>query len=156
MSFKEAVEEVLRKEGGGKVHKVKNDNGGLTKWGISQRAYPRLDIANLSKSEAIAIYKADYWDELRCDEIPDSVATELFTAGVNMGTRTVAKLIQKTVCVKVDGVVGNQTVRAINMMDDKIVVLAFNHLVVNRYREICNRSRSQKKFLLGWLNRVYG
>lgn len=46
-----------KNEGGGKIN---SDTGGKTKWGISQKAYPGLDIGNLSKADAIEIYKRDY------------------------------------------------------------------------------------------------
>ena len=56
-----------------------------TKFGISARAYPSLDIANLPLSEAHAIYRRDYWDKLKGDELPGPLALLAFDAAVNNG-----------------------------------------------------------------------
>lgn len=54
----ELLTHILKVEGGYVHHP--NDPGGETKFGISKRAYPDLDIANLTRDEARAIYKRDY------------------------------------------------------------------------------------------------
>jgi hypothetical protein len=65
-AFKYALNNTLTLEGG----LNKNDPvGGLTKYGISQRSYPKLDIANLTPADAAAIYKKDYWDKIGGDDI---------------------------------------------------------------------------------------
>ncbi len=56
-----------------------------TKFGISARAYPDLDIANLTLNEAYAIYRRDYWDKLKADELPGPLALLAFDAAVNNG-----------------------------------------------------------------------
>ncbi len=61
------------------------DPGGETKWGISKRAYPDLDIANLTLEEAKAIYQRDYWDLCGCDSYPWDRALCLFDCAVNQG-----------------------------------------------------------------------
>jgi hypothetical protein len=65
-AFKYALSNTLTLEGG----LNKNDPvGGLTKYGISQKSYPKLDIAKLTPADAAAIYKKDYWDKIGGDEI---------------------------------------------------------------------------------------
>ena len=59
--FNKAVEKVLKFEG--VLSNDKYDAGGLTKYGISKRMYPSLDIANLTQEQAVAIYKRDYWEK---------------------------------------------------------------------------------------------
>src|SRR5690606_2973445 len=59
--FLHAVEVVLEHEGG-YVHDP-HDPGGETKFGISKRQYPDLDIANLTREQAIEIYRRDWWDK---------------------------------------------------------------------------------------------
>ena len=56
-----------------------------TKFGISARAYPRLDIANLTLDGARAIYRRDYWDKLGADQLPGPLALLAFDAAVNNG-----------------------------------------------------------------------
>lgn len=71
MKFEEAVEFVLAYEGG--YVNDPNDPGGETNFGISKRAYPNVDIKNLTREDVIDIYRRDYWDRCRCGELPSGV-----------------------------------------------------------------------------------
>jgi lysozyme family protein len=62
-----------------------NDPGGETKWGISKRANPNVDIANLTKDGAKPIYKVKYWDPLNLDNEAYAIALLLFDTSVNQG-----------------------------------------------------------------------
>ena len=68
MKFDDAIGIVLKHEGG--YVNDKNDPGGETRYGISKRAYPDLDIKNLTISQATEIYKKDYWVKGKCDKVP--------------------------------------------------------------------------------------
>lgn len=83
-SFDAAFAIVLGEEGG-HVHDPA-DPGGETKFGISKRAYPLLDIASLTLDDAKAIYHTDYWDKHRCGEMPWQWALAVFDACVNQGS----------------------------------------------------------------------
>lgn len=61
------------------------DPGGETKFGISKRSYPNLDIANLSIEKAQAIYLTDYWLRAGCDKLRPPMALIVFDAAVNNG-----------------------------------------------------------------------
>lgn len=80
--FTAAVTTLLEVEGGYVDHP--SDPGGRTNWGISQRAYPNLDIRSLTRAEAISIYRRDYWNKIP-DTLPDDVRFFLFDASVNHG-----------------------------------------------------------------------
>ena len=84
-AFKFALNNTLGLEGGlNKDDKV----GGLTKYGISQKSYPKLDIAKLTPAEAKAIYKRDYWDKIGGDEIAakdPKLAALMFDTAVQHG-----------------------------------------------------------------------
>jgi hypothetical protein len=83
-NFEKAVEFTLQFEGeGGEASP--GDPGGLTKWGISQRSHPNLDIANLTREQAIEIYRTEYWDRLRCDRLPARFDVAMFDTAVNVG-----------------------------------------------------------------------
>jgi lysozyme family protein len=109
-TFDLAVDEVLRHEGG--YANDPNDTGGETRWGISKAAYPLLDIAALTRDEAIAIYRRDYWDRLRGDELPPALALLVFDAGVHMGRLRAVSLLQEVLGVEVDGIIGPVTLQA--------------------------------------------
>jgi lysozyme family protein len=81
--FESAVNEVLGEEAG----YVNNpaDPGGETKWGISKRAFPDVDIANLSRDDAKAIYRAHYWEPLAPFGLSGKYQLVAFEAAVNQG-----------------------------------------------------------------------
>jgi hypothetical protein len=81
--FNEAVEFVLRWEGG--YVNDPNDPGGETKYGISKRAHPDLDIKNLTLDEAKNIYYNDYWLKADCDHYFFPANYLMFDTSVNMG-----------------------------------------------------------------------
>ena len=66
--FARAIERVLEHEGG--FVDNPDDPGGKTRWGISQRAYPFLDLSTLTREGAIALYRRDAWTPIRGDALP--------------------------------------------------------------------------------------
>jgi lysozyme family protein len=99
--FERAFEKTLKLEGGGEISDDSSDAGGLTKWGISQRAYPDLDIKNLTKEQAKEIYKKDYWDRVVSFPNLDSeneyvrVWWKIYDIAVNMGVQTAVDFREK-------------------------------------------------------------
>ena len=81
--FDIAFEFVLKWEGG--LSEDPNDPGGLTKYGISQKAYPHLDIKNLTVYNAKEIYYKDYWLKSGCDELVPPMDLIVFNCSVNCG-----------------------------------------------------------------------
>lgn len=155
MNFRDAALEVIRKEGGDKVHQVKGDKGGLTKFGISQKSYPHLDIANLTLSDALAIYKRDYWDKIGGDQIKRyTIAFAVFDMAVNRGPRTALKLAQESVGVNSDGMIGPATLNALNAISESRFLNSFIENAKKAYKEIVNGDSSQQKFYDGWINRA--
>lgn len=91
MSFERAFEIVIGAEGG--LVDDPADPGGLTKYGISQRTYPKLDIRNLTLEQAREIYQRDYWEAAGCDLITNPVlAILVFDAAVNMSVERAQRL----------------------------------------------------------------
>ena len=91
--FDTAMTAVLGYEGG--YVNDPNDPGGETNWGISKRAYPNLDVKNLTRDGAIQIYRRDYWDALGCDRFPSVIAIALFDAAVNQGPVAAVRILQR-------------------------------------------------------------
>ena len=128
----------------------KADKGGLTKYGISKRAYPHLDIANLTQEHAEQIYKHDYYLPCKIDNIKDKLlALHVFDFAVNAGISRSIKMLQKVIGAKVDGIIGNQTISLANNGD---FAQDFITARINYYKSIAIGTNS--KFLHGWLNRV--
>lgn len=94
-SFERAFEIVIGAEGGysNDIH----DPGGETKYGISKRAYPNLDIANLTLAQAEDIYRRDYWQAAGCDHIDDpELAILVFDCAVNQGVSKARQILAGT------------------------------------------------------------
>ena len=81
--FDIAFEFVLKWEGG--YVNDPNDLGGATKYGISSRSYPNLDIENLTVYDAKGIYYKDYWLKSGCDKLTSPMDIIIFDTSVNMG-----------------------------------------------------------------------
>lgn len=111
MNFDTAFQNVIGVEGG--YVNNKNDNGGETKFGISKRAYPNLDIAELTLDEAKQIYKRDYWDRIKGDQLPYALAEFVFDYAVNSGVITAIKALQRSVGALPDGVIGPKTIACV-------------------------------------------
>lgn len=61
------------------------DPGGETNFGISKRSYPDLDIAALTREDAAAIYRRDYFDAIGANNLPPALAVVGFDIAVNHG-----------------------------------------------------------------------
>lgn len=106
-AFDEAFRIVVGHEGG-YVDDPK-DPGGRTKYGISQRAHPGVDIAALTLEGAKRIYRESYWDRAHCHIMDPGLALIVFDAAVNNGVGQAARWLQAALGVTVDGVIGPAT-----------------------------------------------
>lgn len=154
--FEQAIVKTLMYEGGSKFTDDPVDKGGITKYGISQRAYPDVDIYNLTEHQARVLYKRDYWDCIRADEIlSQRIAETMFDAAVNMGVRIASQIAQKSAeILPADGIIGSQSLRAINKIDIELFIAKFAIRKIERYANIVHKDPSQKKYLFGWINRT--
>lgn len=107
----------MQVEGGAQISDDPNDPGGLTRFGFSQRAYPDLDIRNLSERTAQDLFKKDYWDAAQCDRLPPQLAIALADCAFNQGVKTAIKLLQKALRVSEDGLMGPVTLAAAQTSD---------------------------------------
>ena len=152
--FNTAVVKTLVREGGGRITDDPNDRGGLTKYGISQHSYPLVNIRALTEAQARGIYKADFWDKVRGDDITSQIVAEsLFDTAVNMGVKTASRLAQYSLGIDADGIIGSGSVAAINGIDEPLFLANFTLGKISRYVNICLKDKSQEKYLLGWVRR---
>ena len=152
-TFKEIIEKVLHHEGG-YVNDPK-DLGGETKYGITKRFYPDVDIKNLTIEQATEIYKKDYWDKNKVESLPQNLWHIYFDMCVNMGKRTAVKVLQRAAVnkgrdIEVDGGLGPMTIGALKGVElDR--VRAFR---VKYYVDLITARPEQEKFYLGWFRRA--
>lgn len=118
-NYPQALKQVLKYEGGFSDHK--DDPGGPTNKGITQAVYdawqkknglPTQSVRNISDAAVAAIYRQEYWDRIRGDDLPDGVDFAVFDYAVNSGVSRAAKTLQSVVGVAQDGQIGPQTIQA--------------------------------------------
>jgi len=135
-NFDQTMVFVLKWEGG--LSNKKSDRGGLTKYGISQKAYPKLDIKNLTMEKALDIYKSDYWVPSGANEQPWPVCLAVMDSAVNCGAGTAKKWL-------LSGMAQNKTGM------DLVMEIVFKRR--QKYAQIVARMPSQQANLKGWNNR---
>lgn len=157
--FEKAFAYVIQNEGGYVFDK--NDPGGETKFGITKRSYPSLNIRDLTLEDAKKIYYRDFWQKGKFEEISDDlIATQLFDLSVNLGIRAAVIILQRAlravgINVQEDGLMGSQTLSAVSNSDPRCLLAAIKSEAARYYRQIAAKNPSQQKFLKGWLNRAY-
>lgn len=145
---------------GGYTHDP-NDPGGETKYGLSKRAYPQLDIAALTVDDAQRIYARDYWFPYPYSQIQvQEIASKIFDLTVNMGAHQSHTLAQRACnrfgCALVeDGKLGAISIHAINDIDPTQLLYAIREEARAYYLELVKKRPSSSKFLKGWLARAY-
>lgn len=163
--FKKTVAVTFNLEDKGTVTNTPGDKGGLTKWGISAAAHPEVDIRNLTREGAEAIYKADYWNVGKNDylsQLPFPVAFLLFDWRVTTSPKPVYKAFQ-SVCGLTgearDGIFGKNTLAAFMKLarleqpgaEDRVrdFCIAFTEARAQYYDDL-----NDPKFDDGWRNRA--
>lgn len=156
--FESAIKQVIADEGGYVDHT--HDKGGATKYGISSRSYPKLDIANLTLEEAKEIYHRDFWKPGPYDALVHApLAEKVFNTAVNTGPKQAFKLLQQAANAAgaklvVDGAIGPKTIAAVNALDGAAVLKCYRTEQANFYYSLVARNPSQQVFIKGWLKRA--
>jgi lysozyme family protein len=151
------------------------DKGGHTIVGITETHHPQAHsilvymIENKYDKDLItsfieSFYYINYYNPLYDNVNDSSLVFKIFDFGVNAGIRTSVKILQRThnqfqsdSKIKVDGVFGNNTLKAINLDSvpkDECTETKFYHLYISNiekyYRSLWNFFRFGK----GWMNRL--
>jgi lysozyme family protein len=111
-----------------------------TNFGISAASYPTLDIARLTKGEAEAIYRRDYWDAVKGDDLPPALALGVFDFAINAGKGAAIKTLQSALGVSVDGVIGPKTIAAAKDADALRIATRFAEARMLHYTSLTNWS----------------
>lgn len=145
MNFDIAFDRLMGVEGG----YVNNpaDPGGETQWGISKRSYPNVDIKNLTRDQAKAIYLKDFW--LIIDAAP-AIKFQVFDFAVNSGVQTAIRKLQAAVGVADDGHWGPVSSAALAALPVPQVLLRF---IAQRIR-FWTALTTWPAFGKGWANRA--
>jgi len=104
----------------------------------------------MTKTEAVEIYRANYWIPARCGDLPGGIDLMVFDFGVNAGPRTAIKCLQKAVGVTEDGSIGPRTLTAVHTANARDLIGTLSQLRLSYYRGLANFER----FGRGWTNRT--
>lgn len=152
-AFNLAFDWIISAEGG--ESNRQNDRGGHTKFGISKRAFPHVDIANLTLERARLIYWQHFWQANHCEQLSTVVAITLFDAAVNHGSYHAVVMLQNAVGAKPDGVFGSKTIAAVKAANQLELLRFYLARRARRYARICMKDPTQAANLLGWNNRIF-
>lgn len=148
MNFDTAFDRLLGAEGG--YVNNPDDPGGETNWGISRRAYPDLDIRNLTRDNAKLIYRRDFWNRIHADSLPSSVAFQTFDFAVNSGINTAVRYLQRAIGVADDGYWGPITQAAVAAADESDIIMRLNGLRLDFMTRLSNWPNASR----GWSRRI--
>ena len=150
-AFPAALAVTLRYEGG--YANDPADAGGETAYGISKAQYPLLDIKALTRDQAAAVYRRDYWDRYHCPALPYPLALILFDAVVNHAPANPVRWLQAAVRATQDGAIGARTLAAVAAYPD--VVAAARDFTASRI-EYVKTLPAYPRFGKGWHARHVG
>lgn len=156
-NFDEALKRVLVHEGGYVNHPA--DPGGATNRGVTQRVYDgyrdrlgrkRQSVRSITVAEVADIYKRQYWDAIRADDLPSGVDYCTFDAAVHSGSSQSAKWLQRAVGVTADGQVGEATLEATRKANAASVI----NSSCDRRLSMLRGLKTWGTFGKGWSSRV--
>jgi len=154
--FLRAIDFVLAHEGGYVNHA--KDPGGATNLGITRatleswrgRPVTAEDVKALHRNEALAIYKARYWEPACCEALPAPLALIHFDTAVNCGIGAAARLLQQSASVRVDGQIGPKTLAAVSRANLPELLTEYTARRLVRYAGLSTFDT----FGLGWSRRA--
>jgi lysozyme family protein len=115
-NWQKCLETILHHEGGYVNHP--KDPGGETNLGVTKRVYEEWggtkDMKDLTVEDVSPIYKTNYWDRVKGDDLPAGLDLCVFDFGVNAGTGRAAKYLQSLVGATADGAIGPGTLAAVH------------------------------------------
>ena len=134
-----------------------SDPGGATMRGVTQAVYEDWvdrpvtedEMKSLTVDDVTPIYKQNYWDRVKADDLPSGVDFAVFDLAVNGGVGRGAKMLQAVVGVKQDGGIGPQTLAAVANMDAVDIIYNYTARREDFYRSLSTFDT----FGRGWLRR---
>ena len=150
-NFDECLKMLLHHEGGYVNHP--KDPDGETNLGVTKRVYEKWggtkDMKDLTVEDVAPIYKKEYWDRCKCDDLESGVDWAVFDWAVNSGTGRAAKAIQKICGASQDGAIGPKTLALIGTQNTEYVIEEFGKIRQDFYESL----KTFDTFGKGWTRR---
>ena len=150
-NFDECLKMLLHHEGGYVNHP--SDPGGETNLGVTKKVYQEWggtkDMKDLTIEDVAPIYKKNYWNRCKCDDLESGVDWVVFDWAVNSGTGRSAKAIQKICGASQDGAIGPKTLALIGKQNTQYVIEEFGKIRQDFYESL----KTFDTFGRGWTRR---
>ena len=154
-NFVSSLEAVLKHEGGYVNHP--DDPGGRTNMGITQAVYEKYlgrkvteqEMKDMKTGDVRIIYKENYWDKVKGDDLTAGIDFCVFDWAVNSGVSRASKALQKVVGAVADGVIGPNTLKEVNSADAQVVI----EQLTDAREEFYKKLSTFDTFGKGWLSR---
>ena len=154
-NFEQCMGWLLEHEGGYVNHP--SDPGGETNLGVTRAVYEQYagrqvmdgEMEGLTHDDVYPIYKENYWDRVRGDDLPSGVDWAVFDWGVNSGTSRAAKALQRIIGVEQDGGIGPMTLQAVASIEPTDIIDQMHYMREGFYRSLSTFDT----FGRGWLRR---
>lgn len=179
-AFEKGFTDVVGMEG--RYSNNPNDSGGETMFGITVKTARAVGYAGPIKDMPLEvakrIYKIQYWDLLKLDQVAEmsaTVACEMFEASVNCGPAVAGGFLQTALNVfnrqqknypdvEVDGLIGPSSLYALKQYfathgkrAEAVMLKALNCQQGSFYLTLSLKRPKDEEFAYGWLaNRVFG
>lgn len=154
---------VLQNEDRGLTGRITHDSGGLTRYGVSQKAYPHLDIANLTVDGAKQVYFTDYWCKcgaaaLQANLVAAKVLDLCVNCGIAMGTvialHAANALQPGAAALPQHGCMDPATATVLNAAEPAAVVQVLCTAAGSHYQQLAQLHPNLALYLKGWINRA--
>lgn len=143
-----------------------DDLGGATNKGITIGAFTEYkkrkgqkaptvdDLKNISDAEWHEVFKYLYWDRWKADELKSQAVANILVDWVWASGSHGIKRPQRLLGVKADGIVGKQTIAAVNAVDAAMLFKMIKDDRAKFIDEICKARPKNEKYRKGWMNRI--
>ena len=154
-NFEQSLKMLLHHEGGYVWHP--EDPGGETNLGVTRAVYEQWvgrqvmdgEMKALTVADVAPIYKTNYWDRIRADDLPSGLDFAAFDWAVNSGTGRPAKVIQKYISAKQDGAIGPKTLALVAENDPSKMI----QYLYEQRQKFYERLKTFETFGKGWTRR---
>ena len=155
-NYDKCLETILHHEGGYVNHP--KDPGGETNLGVTKRVYEEWggtkDMKDLTVEDVAPIYKKNYWDKMKGDDLPGGLDLCVFDFGVNAGPGRAAKYLQSMIGTTPDGGIGPMTLAALQKYVDENGLVESIEEYQKRRQEYYEKLSTFATFGRGWTRRV--
>lgn len=159
-AFERALDILLRHEGGYVNHP--RDPGGRTNLGVTQRVWEawtgkpatEAEMRSLTREKVAPLYRKNYWDAVKADDLPPALALCVFDFAVNAGPGRAARMLQQMVGASQDGIIGPNTLARVEEAAAERGVTYLVRLYQEMRRAYYQSLSTFSTFGRGWLRRV--